>query len=335
MTSTASARERVIEALERGRVRPVPVGAVTQSATTDQMWASAAFWPDAHSDPGLLARLAFAAHESLGFDFVRVPFDQTIEAELLGAGVDLGGLKDSPVVRSHPLAPGDPHPPPPDLHRGRARVVTDAITILRDRAGSRAAVVGGIVGPFTLASQLLGTQVLLVEALLRPDGVRPLLEFASHVGAAYANLQVQAGADAICVEDMASSLDLASPKLHDVLIHSAQRHLIARIEAPVILHVCGSNTKILDRLGKTGAAALSLDAATDLAKAVALRSCAIVGGVPPVRVLFEGNKDSVRAAVHASLEAGVHILAPGCGLPPDTPTENLLEMARAAREWKA
>jgi uroporphyrinogen-III decarboxylase len=54
-----------------------------------------------------------------------------------------------------------------------------------------------------------------------------------------------------------------------------------------------------------------------------------------VGVLLEGGLPDVCRAVRESLDAGVHILAPGCGLPPATPTGNLLEMARVTREWTA
>jgi [methyl-Co(III) methanol-specific corrinoid protein]:coenzyme M methyltransferase len=200
-------------------------------------------WPEAHVDAELLAGLALGAREILGFDIVRVPFDQTIEAELLGAEVDLGGRAAGPAVKRHPLAIGEPLPRFPDLGAGRARAVTDSIAILRERLDGAAAVLGGIVGPFTLAGQLLGTQAIVVESLLHPGAVRPYVDFAARVGAEYARRQVEAGADAICVEDMASSLDLVSPGIHAQLIHEVQKRLIAAIEAPVILHVCGGNTR--------------------------------------------------------------------------------------------
>jgi MtaA/CmuA family methyltransferase len=145
---------------------------------------------------------------------------------------------------------------------------------------------------------------------------------------------VAAGADAICVEDMSASLDLTSPLLYKNLILPAQTELVSAIGAPVILHVCGANTKILDLLARTGADALSLESKTDLEKAASLDGTAIVGGVDPLGVLLHGTLDDVRRASLACLEAGVHILAPGCGLPLETPTANLLEMVRVAREWR-
>ncbi|MGC8793993.1 MAG: uroporphyrinogen decarboxylase family protein, partial [Bryobacteraceae bacterium] len=246
-------RERMLSAMRRATVRPVPVGALTQSATLAQMEAVNAWWPDAHRDAQIMARLAAAAHEVVGFDFVRVPFDQTIEAELLGAEVDLGDRTSISRVRTHPLRLGDPLPAMPDLDAGRPRAVVEAIGLLRKRFGDRIAVLGGLVGPFTLVCQLLGIATTLTESVRRPDAVRPYLDFAVELGIEYGRRQVAAGADAITVEDMAASLDMTSPRLYQQLILPAQQQLVSAIPAPTILHVCGSNTRILPLLHRAGA----------------------------------------------------------------------------------
>ncbi len=328
-------RERVTAALGGERVYPVPVGAVTQSSSLAQMESLSIRWPEAHFDPALMAGLAQGAHTILGFDMVRVPFDQTIEAELLGARIHFGDERTNCSVRSHPLSLAAPTPDFPDLGGGRAKTVAEAIGILRHELPGDAAVIGGIVGPFTLVCQLMGVAEALMNALRCPDRIRGRLDFAVEVGIAYARRQIAAGADAICVEDMSASLDLTSPGIYRSLILPAHQRLISGISAPVILHICGANTRILDLLTATGARALSLEAKTDLAAAAAGGACSVVGGVDPVGVLLHGSPEDVRRAAVDCLAAGVHILAPGCGIPPDTPTENLLEMAHVAREWKA
>lgn len=331
MPGTLTARDRVFGALRGRRSGRVPVGAVTQSATSFQMKALGARWPEAHRDPDLMAGLAEGAHTLLGFDFVRVPFDQTVEAGLLGADVDLGDRTSNCTVRSHSATVGGPLPASPDLDTGRARAVVEAIARLRRRLKD-VAVIGGVVGPFTLAGQLVGVTTLLMESLRRPAVVRLLLDFAAEVGTEYARRQVSAGADAICVEDMSVSLDLTSPRLYESVILAAQQRLIHAIDVPVILHVCGANTRILPLLARAGAAALSLDARTDLAAAVRLDACAVVGGVPPVEVLLNGTPEQVTASARECLAAGVHVLAPGCGIPPATPEANLRAMVRAVEE---
>lgn len=206
--------------------------------------------------------------------------------------------------------------------------------MLKKRLRGDAALIGGVVGPFTLVSQLAGTAAVLMTALRNPTALRPYLDFASKVGNEYARRQFDAGADAVCIEDMGASLDLTSPSIYRNLILPAQREMITGIGAPVILHICGSNTKILDLLSSTGAAALGLEAKTDLALAVRATECSIIGGVAPIEVLLSGEPPDVYRASIDCLVAGVHAVAPGCGLAARTPMENLREMTRAAREWE-
>ncbi len=328
-----TARERALAALRGERVRPVPCGAATQAATLSQMNDAGAAWPEAHSDAALMASLAASAHTKLGFDLLHVPFDQTVEAGSMGAAIEAGDKASNSSVREHPFALNDPLPPVPDLSSGRARVVAEAIGLLRARLDDGAAVLGGIVGPFTLVCQLAGVTQVVMDALRKPALVRPWLDFAVEVGIEYARRQVEAGADAITVEDMSASLDLTSPRIYQNLILPAQQKLIAAIGAPAVLHVCGSNTKILPLLAETGAAALSLEARTDLHAAVGLGRCAIVGGVPTVEVLLRGGPEDVRRSATECLVAGVHTLAPGCAVPPATPSVNLEEMVSAAHDW--
>lgn len=326
-------RERVLAALRGERVRPVPVGAVTQTATVSQMRKLGQWWPDAHFDAESLASLAAGAVTLLGFDLAHVPFDQTIEAESLGAEIDHGGKGTNPSVKSNPHSVDGSLPPFPSLNTGRPQAVVSAVALLRKRLGEDAAVIGGAVGPFTLVSQLVGLTEVLTESLLNPEKIRPYYDLAVRVGAEYARRQAEAGADAICVEDMAASLDLTSPGLYQTVILPAQQQLVAAIDVPVVLHVCGGNTRILDLLTRTGAEALSLEAKTDLAEAVTRGAC-VVGGVPPMEVLLREGVDEVCRSTLESLGAGVHVVAPGCAIPLRTPDENLLEMARVARSWE-
>ncbi|MCC6860281.1 MAG: MtaA/CmuA family methyltransferase [Bryobacterales bacterium] len=324
-------RERVLAVLRGERLRPVPVGSPVQTATLARMEASGASWPEAHSDARQMAELAAAAHTRFGFELVHVPFDQTIEAELLGARVDYGTANSNCSIRSHPFSLDDEPPACRDFASGRGGVVLEAIARLKRTCP--AALAGGVVGPFTLACALAGPQQVLMDSIRRPARVERWLDFAVEAGREYARLQVAAGADAITVEDMSAGLDLTSPRVYERLILPAQRRLIEAVPAPVILHICGSNTRILELLARTGAAALSLESRTDLRAAAALGGCAIMGGVATVEVLLRGTVEDVRRASRECLAAGVHLLAPGCGVPPAAPDANLQEMADAARQW--
>jgi len=337
VTRAESSRERVMAVLAGQRPARIPVGAVTQPATLAQMQAVGAAWPAAHGDAWAMADLASAARTVLQFDLVRVPFDQTVEAELFGCPIRSGGSDRVPAVEGAVLAGDQPLPPVPDPGGGRAGVVAEATRLLRQRFGGKVAVAAGIVGPYTVAGYLLGLRDLLVRSVTRPPAVRPVLDLAADLAAAYGERLIRAGADLIVIEDMGASLDVISPRIYRDLAAPYQKRLVAALKAPVILHICGDNAAILDDIAAVGAAGVSLDAKTDLARAagaLAGRS-ALVGAIPPTEVLLHGTPEQVRQVAREQIALGVQFLAPGCGLPPATPTENLRAMVAAVSEGAA
>jgi uroporphyrinogen-III decarboxylase len=60
-------------------------------------------WPEAHVDPEKMAGLAHALNEAGGFENYGVPFCMTVEAEAMGAKVNMGNLLCEPHVVDSPL----------------------------------------------------------------------------------------------------------------------------------------------------------------------------------------------------------------------------------------
>ena len=65
-------------------------GGMMNMLTTEAMDLCHTYWPEAHSDPSLMARLAAAPFSAGLFDNIGVPFCMTVEAEAMGSAVDLG-----------------------------------------------------------------------------------------------------------------------------------------------------------------------------------------------------------------------------------------------------
>jgi [methyl-Co(III) methanol-specific corrinoid protein]:coenzyme M methyltransferase len=57
----------------------------------------------------------------------------------------------------------------------------------------------------------------------------------------------------------------------------------------------------------------------------------LMGGVDTAGPLFIESPETVRQHCEAAVADGIRILAPGCTIPPETPTENLLAMIDAAK----
>jgi [methyl-Co(III) methanol-specific corrinoid protein]:coenzyme M methyltransferase len=334
-----TARDRVMAVMTRNGVNPdrPPCFSVDSTATYDQMKAMDARWPAALTDAALMARLALGAHAILGFDAVRVPFCQTTEAEALGCA--LKGVTDDnvPSVRPHPAYKlGDPFPVPDDfLSRGRIPATVEAVKILKREVGNRAAVIGGVIGPFSLAASILGTTTALKESWVRPHNLRPMLEASAEAARRLAAEMVAAGADIICVEDMLATTDMISPKTFNSLILSYEKELFGSISVPTVLHICGDVTPIAEDMAATGATALSYEPKSDTAtmRQKVGPDVVLVCGADAATTLFNGTPEQVEAVCLASLEAGADVVAAGCAIAPGTPTENLRAMVTAALRY--
>lgn len=307
----------------------VAVGCVNPTATKEQMDKLGVHFPSAHMNPEEMARLAIGAKEILRFDNVRVPFCQTVEAEVLGCEVRMGSDNEPPAVLSHPYRLGNIPPIPGDfLSRGRVPVVIEATRRLREEVGDEVAIVAGIVGPFSLAGYLIGINEILIATISDPEALLPFLELGVEIGKLYGKALLKAGADVICVEDMSASTQMISPQTYEDLILPYHQRLFQELRGGItVLHICGDVAPILGFMAESGADALSIDHKVDLAKASQVRGrVALVGNLDPVGVLAQGNPEKVRKAAEKALNEGIDVLAPGCGIPLGTPTQNILAM---------
>jgi len=335
-----NARERVMCVLNHQKPDRMPCFGANSTVTYGQMEKAQAFWPQGHENGEIMARQAMAAHTMLGFDAVRVPFSQTFEAEALGCKIKPGhGADGSEGI------PGIDHPPPyklddpidfPDdfLSRGKIPELLKAVRILKKELGEEVPVVGGIVGPFTIAAALLDMVPLLKASLKTPEKMRPFLDVAEKAGTTLALALIDAGADIICCEDMTASPMLVSPHTYNDYELDYQSRQFEAISVPKILHICGNVDKIVEWMGGTGADVLSLEpkASARFAREQCGPDIILMGGVDTAKTLYLKDVNTVIQECERTIAEGVHILAPGCSVAPGTPTENLLAMVEVAKK---
>ena len=152
-----NAKERVMSVLNHRKPDRMPCFGANSTVTHDQMERVNTFWPEGHEKGEAMAKQAMAAYTVLGFDAVRVPFSQTFEAEALGCKIKSGGAKGIPGIDEPPFYKLDDTPvfPIDFLSRGRIPELIKTVDILKKELGNEVVIVGGIVGPFTLAGFLL------------------------------------------------------------------------------------------------------------------------------------------------------------------------------------
>jgi [methyl-Co(III) methanol-specific corrinoid protein]:coenzyme M methyltransferase len=317
----------------------MPCFGANSTVTYDQMEKVGAFWPEGHENGEIMAKQAIAAHTVLGFDAVRVPFCQTFEAVALGCTYKRGkspeGGEGIPGVDHPPPYELDDHPKLPGdfLARGRIPELLKAVRLIKKELGNEIPLVGGIVGPWTIAGSLLDTVPLLKASFKTPEKLRPFLDLAEKAGTALAIALIDAGADVISCEDMTASPELIAPKTYRDYELEYQKRQFEAISVPTILHICGNVDAIVEWMGQTGADALSLEPKTSaqLAREKCGPDVIMMGGVDTATTLFMADPGTVKERCEESIADGVQILAPGCAIAPATPIENLLAMVEVAK----
>jgi [methyl-Co(III) methanol-specific corrinoid protein]:coenzyme M methyltransferase len=326
-------KRRFLSGILGGRVDCLPVGSVTSVATVDQMQMTGAFFPDVHLDGEKMARLAAGAHDILGYDAIMPYFSVQAEATALGCQVDWGGVDTMPVERTHPWAEPEQVQVPDDfLERPSIKAVLDAIRILRREYGHHVAIVGKVMGPWTLSYHVHGIQDFLLETITEPGKVRGFLDRLKEVSVLFAVAQVRAGADIICLADHATG-DLVGPWTYRDFLLTYHQELTRRIGCPMVLHICGNTLDRLDDICRSGFDCFHFDSKVDAGAAVkkVAGRISLMGNINNPQTLLGGTPDQVAAQTRYALEAGVQVIGPECAIPLRTPLENLKAVVQAVR----
>lgn len=328
-----SPKRRFLAGLFGGPVDRVPAGNPTSIATVELQNETEAFFPEAHLDGEKMARLASAGHEILGYDTVMPYFSVEQEAAALGCEVDWGTTGDMPVERTHPFAePTDVSIPSDFLETRPIRAVLDAVSILRKQYRGDVAVIGKVMGPWTLSYHMHGIQDFLLKTILEPDTVRAFLERLSEVTILFGRAQIEAGADVLCLADHATG-DLVSPECYRDFLMPVHRRLIRELGCPIILHICGDTTNRLEYIVDAGFHCFHFDSKVDARRAreIVGRRMTLVGNINNPQTLLRGTPEDVAREVSYAVGAGVDIIAPECAVPLPTPNRNLRAVVDAVR----
>jgi MtaA/CmuA family methyltransferase len=333
-----TAKERVLAALADRPVDHLPLMPITMMFAADTAEVS---YRDYASHGEVLARAQLLTAERYGFDYVSAISDPAREASDLGAAVEWFDQQPPAIIESRALlAEKDtlarlriPDPAAP----GRMRDRVEAVRLLAESAGADRIVEGWVEGPCAMGADLRGLNTLMLDFFDDPEFVDRLVDFAVEMEIAFAQAQIEAGATLIGVGDAAASL--VGPKFYERFVFAGECRLVASIhEAGALarLHICGNTRRILKGMGRTGADIVDLDFPAPIHEARAAMGLGqmLLGNIDPVRVLRDGTPESVAAAVADCHQAAGprYIVGAGCEVPRGTPPENLLAMARYARE---
>ena len=318
----------------------VPCMNSASTCTLDFMRNFDAFWPESHRDSEKMARLASAAHRQCGLDNVSVPFDMTVEAEVLGAPIDFGeGCLRWPRAKAFVLRDPSDLKKPKDISKsGRIPVVISAIKKLKKEFEGRVVVNAYLAPPFTsIGSYLVDTYVFLTSLVRKPAYVHSLLDEAVDSFAEIALLYQEAGADVITLHEMGGSNSSISPRHFEEFVKPYLEVITSKLRVPSILNICGSAQLIAGKMAECGVSAISIDEKTSIRKARESikidQRYPIIGNVSSRGTINLGPKAKIREAVKDVISQGVNIVAPGCDFWIETPTEHIRTLVEATAEF--
>ncbi len=328
-------KRRFLAGLLGGRVDRAPLGSPTSVATVECMQASGAYFPAVHLDGEKMAALAATAYTVLGYDCIMPVFSVHQESAALGCAVEWGEVDMMPVATTHPWStPQEVEIPPDFLDRPSIRTVLEALVILRREYGHRVAIVGKVMGPWTLSYHMHGLEEFLIKTILEPDIVRGFLDKLKQVTLLFGRAQIEAGADVLCIADHATG-DLISPEGYRDFLLPVHQEINRELGCPTVLHICGDTADRMGFIGESGFDAFHFDSKVDAKKATGIISkrMSLVGNVNAPSTLLQGTPDQVYSEAMYALNAGVDIVSPECAIPLETPNGNLLAIAQAATDF--
>ncbi|KEI99430.1 methylcobamide:CoM methyltransferase [Clostridium botulinum A2B3 87] len=219
----------------------------------------------------------------------------------------------------------------------------EAIKLTRDVLIDEVDVGAAMSGPFSVAASVVGTENLLKWMIKYPKKVHTLMDIVAESNNRYIEEVAKLGVS-IGFADPVSSTSLISPKQFREFSLPALRKNINKIKektggAPGI-HICGKSKELWEDVVNAGISNFSIDNAEDLeeAKNIMGDRVVITGNVPPVDVVYRGNKEAIFKSVKECIKKGHdskkgYILSTGCQIPMHTPIENIEMFMEAGKTY--
>jgi MtaA/CmuA family methyltransferase len=327
-------RQQILDLLSGKKIDSRPLFSGLIHVTAAGLESEGVIFHEVHKDAQKLARAAASTFKLTGFPSAGLPMDLYVEAEALGAEINyrendqyefpsvkkvrFGSVKEltAEIPQNTEI-----------IHKGRVKLVCDAVRMVKDDIGNEIVIGAWTPGPFTLMTLLVDPAKLFLEMKREPEMVhnalRQLSSLLSKVGNAYRT----AGADFLTVHDMGGSPAFIGPARFEQFVLPALKELIANLPKPRVLSICGNTNASMGLIAQIGAEAISVDQTNDLAASrAALKDTLLFGNLDPVQTLWQGDQAQVTEAVIGAKRSGVDAVWPGCDLVLQTPIENLKAM---------
>jgi uroporphyrinogen decarboxylase len=282
-------------------------------------------------DPKVFVKAQVAAYERYKPDIVLMMWDLFMDAEAMGN--ELRFLEDTMCMPTK-LALEDkgklnslkvPDPAKDGRLPGYLEACAETKKIITD------SIVSGVIsGPWTIAVGLRGASELILDAMDDPDYVHELMQLCTQATIRFTEAISELGVG-IGYSEAPASCNLISPEMYRTFVLPYHKQIMNYFKEKKVglgLHICGNANPILEDMVNTGVTNVSIDTATDFAKAVeATRGKAVlIGNVDP-NLFLAGGRDDMKQAIQNCIDKAPkdsgYILASGCEVPGNAPPEKI------------
>jgi uroporphyrinogen decarboxylase len=225
----------------------------------------------------------------------------------------------------------------------RLQVFWQVLDGLLEEVGDEVGIGVACEGPLTATGRIIGVDNILKSLVRDPDYAHAVIGKVTE--AEIAIIESLKGYEVgFMTMDPVSSGSLISRAHYLEFAQPYQRKLFEAMErvsgSKPMLHICGNTAKILKDMAETNAGMLSIDNILDLefVKKEVGDIIPITGNVKPSETMLLGTPEDVVADLKECLRKGWdspagYVPSFGCGLPIDTPMENLYTLFDAVREY--
>lgn len=285
---------------------------------------------DIVTDPRAQFEAQAALHQRYGLPFALSAMDLSLEAQAFGCAVIMSDTEIPTVtgrlVTSQEQAQQLVVPQPGD---GRTYVALETVTSLCRLPGAPI-VLGGCIGPFSLAARLVGVSEAMELTIAEPDFLHTLLDKATSFLSAYLSAFRDVGAAGIIMAEPAAGL--LSPRGLAQFSSAYIRRLGAehsRRDFTLILHNCAAKLLHLPAVLETGLTAFHFGAPMDIVAALEKvpAETVLCGNLDPTAVFAQSSAEEMTAIAGRLLAATAgkknFVLSSGCDVPPTATIANL------------
>jgi [methyl-Co(III) methanol-specific corrinoid protein]:coenzyme M methyltransferase len=336
-----TSRERVLKLFKGEPVDRVPCFSGMGNVTEEGIKKLGYRFADIHLDAKMMAETAATTYRLFGFECGVVPVDLCVEAEALGCVINVYPHAEGilyPTIKEKLIHKEDEMEvkvPSNLAERGRVPLLREAIKLLKEDIGKEVAIGSYVLGPFTLAGQVMELNDLLKLSFKKADKVAKLLDVMADALIVVAKEYEKAGTDYITVREMGATTDVLSPRVFKSLILPPLKKIMKEITVHSVLHICGKTNDIVTFMMESGTKAISVEQKNDVAESRKKlgKDALIFGNYDPYNVLVSGDEELVRTTVRKCIDDGVSAVWPGCDIWPTVPPNNMLAMLDEVRKY--